>query len=89
MKRHILSDEQWESLRAVLPRARGRRAIRGGRLFINAVLWRARGIYRVRYLVEVFFHHRKRFRAIATRCEKAHSHFLALIHLACAWLWLR
>ena len=48
-----------------------------------------RRTYRVRYLVDVFFHNLKRFRAIATRYEKTHTHFLELLHLACAWLWLR
>lgn len=48
-----------------------------------------RSAYRVRYLVEVFFHNLKRFRAIATRYDKTHTNFLALINLACAWLWIR
>jgi transposase len=46
-----------------------------------------RSLYRRRF-VEVFFHHLKRFRAIATRFEKTARNFLALTHLACAWLWL-
>ena len=41
-----------------------------------------------RYLVEVFFHNLKRFRAIATRYEKTARNYLALIQLACARLWL-
>ena len=45
-------------------------------------------LYRQRYLVEVFFHHLKRFRAIATRYEKTARNYLALVHLACARLWL-
>jgi transposase len=44
--------------------------------------------YRQRYLVEVFFHSLKRFRAVATRYEKTARNFLALVHVACAWLWL-
>jgi transposase len=47
-----------------------------------------RKLYRRRYLVECFFHHLKRFRAIATRYEKTGRNYLALVHLACAWLWL-
>jgi len=39
-----------------------------------------------RYLVEVFFHHLKRFRAIATRYEKTARNFLALVHLACTMI---
>ena len=48
----------------------------------------ARHLYRQRYLVEVFFHRLKRFRAIATRYEKTARNYLALIQVACAWLWL-
>jgi transposase len=48
----------------------------------------ARKLYRRRYLVEVFFHNLKRFRAIATRYEKTARNFLALVQVACAWLWL-
>lgn len=47
-----------------------------------------RGLYAIRYLVEVFFHNLKRFRAIATRYEKTARNYLALVQLACAWLWL-
>jgi transposase len=47
-----------------------------------------RNLYRERYLVEVFFHHLKRFRALATRYEKTAQNYLALVQLACAWLWL-
>jgi len=38
--------------------------------------------YRKRYIVEVFFHHLKRFRAIASRYEKTERNFLSLVHLA-------
>ena len=48
----------------------------------------ARALYRQRYLVEVFFHNLKRFRAIATRYEKTARNYLALIQLACARIWL-
>jgi transposase len=48
----------------------------------------ARSLYRQRYLVEVFFHNLKRFRAIATRYEKTARNYLALVQLACAVLWL-
>ena len=49
----------------------------------------ARALYRQRYLVEIFFHDLKRFRAIATRYEKTARNYLALTHVACAWLWLK
>jgi transposase len=44
--------------------------------------------YRKRYLVEVFFHNLKRFRAIATRYEKTARNYLALLQVACCLLWL-
>lgn len=47
-----------------------------------------RELYKRRYLVEVFFHHLKRFRGVATRYEKTARNYLALVHLACARLWL-
>jgi len=47
-----------------------------------------RRLYRKRYVVEVFFHNLKRCRAIATRFEKTARNYLALVHLACVWLWL-
>ena len=48
-----------------------------------------RKLYRKRYIVEVFFFKLKRFRGIATRYDKTARNYLALIQLACAWLWLR
>ena len=45
-------------------------------------------LYRQRYLVEVFFHSLKRFRAIATRYEKTARNYLALVQVGCIWLWL-
>jgi transposase len=50
---------------------------------------KSRALYAKRYLVEVFFHSLKRFRAIATRFEKTARNFLALVHVACARLWLQ
>lgn len=47
-----------------------------------------RSLYRQRYLVEVFFHNLKRFRAIATRYEKTAQNYLALVQLACVCIWL-
>ena len=47
-----------------------------------------RKLYGQRYLIEVFFHHIKRFRAIATRFEKTGRNYLALVHVACLCLWL-
>jgi transposase len=47
-----------------------------------------RRLYKKRYLVEIFFHRLKRFRAIATRYEKTARNYLALIHFACMTMWL-
>ena len=47
-----------------------------------------RKLYRRRYLIEVFFHSVKRFRAVATRFEKTGRAYLALIHVACVCLWV-
>jgi transposase len=47
-----------------------------------------RKLYGQRYLIEVFFHRLKRFRAIATRCEKTARNYLALVQVGCAWIWL-
>ena len=49
----------------------------------------ARALYRQRYLVECFFHELKRFRAIGTRYDKTARNYLALVQLACAWIWLK
>ena len=49
---------------------------------------KSRELYGKRYLVDMFFHSLKRFRAIATRFEKTARNYLALVQLACARLWL-
>ena len=47
-----------------------------------------RQMYKLRYLVEVFFHNIKRCRAVATRYEKTARNYLAVLQVACAWCWL-
>ena len=43
MHRHALTDEQWARLEPLLPRRpQGRKAARGDRLFVDAVLFRAK-----------------------------------------------
>jgi transposase len=43
MQRHALTDEQWARLRPFLPiRPQGRKATRGDRLFVDAVIYRAK-----------------------------------------------
>jgi transposase len=46
-------------------------------------------LYKERHLVECFFAKLKQFRRIATRYEKTAANFLAMVHLACAMIWLR
>lgn len=48
-----------------------------------------RDLYKERHAVECFFAKIKQFRRIATRYEKTATNFLAMIHLACAMIWLR
>ena len=47
-----------------------------------------RRLYRERFLVEVFFHNLKRFRAIATRYEKTARNFLTFVQIAAVLVWL-
>ena len=47
-----------------------------------------RAFYRRRYVVECFFHNLKRFRAVATRYDKTARNYLALVQVACTFLWL-
>lgn len=47
-----------------------------------------RRLYGIRYRIECFFHRLKRCRRIATRYEKTARNYLALLHLACALVWL-
>ena len=47
--------------------------------------WR---LYRRRYLVEIFFHHLKRFGVVATRYDKTDQNYLAIVQVACATRWL-
>jgi transposase len=47
-----------------------------------------RKTYKKRYLVEVYFHNIKRFRAVATRFEKNARHYLSLVQLVSSLLWI-
>jgi transposase len=69
-------------------RNRKMRPVIGSRPRRPRKLPKSRALYAKRYLVEIFFHSLKRFRAIATRFEKTARNFLALTQIACAWLWL-
>ncbi len=48
-----------------------------------------RDLSKERHLVAFFINKIKRYRRIATRYEKTACNFLAMIHLACAMVWLR
>ena len=55
MHRHALTDAQWAKLQPLLPRrAQGRQAMRGDRLFVDAVIFRARTGIQWRDLPERF-----------------------------------
>jgi transposase len=55
MQRHALTDEQWARLQPLLPsRPQGRKAERGDRLFVDAVIFRARTGIQWRDLPERF-----------------------------------
>ena len=74
----ILKAARSQGMKAVIamqPRRKARRRI-------------DRNLFRLRYMVECFFHRLKRFRAVATRYEKTGTNFLALVHIACITMWL-
>ena len=55
MQRHALTDAQWAKLQPLLPkRAQGRQAIKGDRLFVDAVIYRAKTGMQWRDLPERF-----------------------------------
>jgi len=55
MQRHALTDEQWARLQPLLPsRPQGRKSTRGDRLFVDAVIFRARTGIQWRDLPERF-----------------------------------
>ncbi len=49
---------------------------------------RDRKLSKLRGHIERLFHRLKRFRALATRYEKSSVNFLAVVHIACAMVWL-
>ena len=69
-------------------KARGIKAVISSKPERAHAIPKDRKLYRKRYLVELFFHSLKRFRGIATRFDKTRTSYLALVHVACIWLWL-
>lgn len=85
----LIGDTAYDSneFRAEL-KTRGLKAVISSKPERKRAIPKDRRLYRQRYLVEVFFHSLKRFRAIATRFEKTRASYLALVHVACICLWL-
>jgi transposase len=48
-----------------------------------------KALYRLRHLVENLFCGLKQFRAVATRYDKTARNYLATVHMACAFLWMK
>ena len=85
----LIGDSGYDSTRfRQAVRKRGMKPVIGSNPKRVRKLPKLRKLYEKRYLVELFFHDLKRFRAIATRYEKTARNYLALVQLACAWLWL-
>ena len=73
MHRHALTDEQWRRLQRVLPRQRsGPAAIRGDRLFIEGVLFRAKTGMPWRDLPERFGPWKSVFNRFSNWARKGH-----------------
>lgn len=49
----------------------------------------SRHLYKDRQLIERFFNKIRKFRRVATRCDKLAENFLASLKLACVRIWLR
>ncbi len=88
--RALVGDTGYDSnaFRAAI-RARGMRAVISSKPERKRKLPKNRALYRLRYLVEVFFHNLKRFRGVATRFDKTRASYLAAVHVACIALWLK
>jgi transposase len=85
----LIGDTGYDSnaFRAEL-KARGLKAVISSKPERKRKIPKNRGLYRMRYLVEVFFHNLKRFRGIATRFEKTRASYLAMVNIGCICLWL-
>ena len=88
--RAVIADTAYDADRIIAAvKAKGMKAVICPAPWRKARVRLDRRLYRQRYLIEVFFHQLKRFRAIATRYEKTARNYLALVQLACTWLWLK
>jgi len=88
--RHVLADKAYDSnaLRAVIADMRADAVIPCNRTRKKQIPYNFE-IYKARNAIERCFNKLKHFRRIATRYDRRASYFLALIHLACAMLWMR
>jgi transposase len=87
--RALIGDTGYDSndFRAEI-RARGMKPVIHSKPERKRALPLDRELYRRRYLVEVFFHNLKRFRALATRFDKTRRSYLAMVHIGCISLWI-
>jgi transposase len=87
--RALIGDTGYDSndFRAEI-RARGMKPVIHSKPERKRALPLDRKLYRIRYLVEVFFHNLKRFRALATRFDKTRASYLAFVQVGCICLWL-
>jgi transposase len=74
----ILDELKQRGMKAVIPSSKGRKKQRR----------HDKELYKLRYLVECFFHNIKRFRRVATRYDKTAVSYAAFVQVACAFQWL-
>lgn len=70
MKRHELTDQQWDLLQQILPPPKGRPAVKGDRNFVNAVVWIAKTGAPWRDLPERFGPWKSVFNRFANWCRR-------------------
>ena len=75
---HILAALKARDKKAVIPSGKRRKKKRR----------HDKELYKLRYLVEVFFHNIKRFRRVATRYDKTIASYGAFVQIACVLQWV-
>ena len=97
-RRYEISDEQWERIKEMFPRAKTGRPGKDSRLIFNAILSKSNTkekwecdyhTYKERHLVECFFNKLKRFRRLGTRYDKLADSFINFIYLGCIIILLK
>ena len=74
----ILDDLKQRDMKAVIPPAKHRKKQRRY----------DKKLYKLRYLVECFFHNLKRFRRVATRYDKTLVSYSAFVQIASTFQWI-